>query len=1494
MARRLSFLSLSVVLTALLAGSYAAAVTPPGIVFESEAVCEPQSAWEQDKRSPNHWTLWTQEEDIEQKRSGGAVLCSPTVPEDRATPEEGAPPLHAVVRDLKPGCYLAYLSAPGRPLGYSLDGKQWTKYAGGELTLGLIDTRTKPFELWVDDRYANPPSAPGSGYFDYLRFIPAPDGAADCNIIRSWPGLGDWATQHGTSIGGADLTGAGAPAAAGHRLSYRFEQPGKLYLGVEIDDTPGAESARLSLNDRLIGGLIADGAGGQMLFAVKQPVEVKAGDTFVIEPLPGTVPLRVRQVVLSRDPIVEPPVEIQNLMVWSPEPGTTHFCWTTSKLCPTGVVEYGVGGELQQTEPQTAQARNHRAILTGLDPTQSYTAQVRTEDTASQAVTSDKLTFRSTPPTPAATKPFQIPLTVAEPTGAGRQGWPAVVGLPFDKGALASTADLRVLDAQGQPVPSQAELFSRWPDGSVKWATIAFVANSTAGQPTAYTLDAAPGAGQSNGAPLVTVTEQADRWQVTSDALRFELGKALPALFSQVAFDRNGDGRIAADETIQAKALGANLKLELADGSFLTCGPPEDGLRVDANGPVRAILSWSGPLTDGKGKLAWHYLARVTLSRGRPGMELNLTVGNDQRDPQYARINALALRVPLDGELAGGLEGDPEAKAPAPDGWTIQQDHDNHFALHTSAGDSEGEHAAGVATGAAGGVRVSVAIRDFWQTYPSGFAIKPDAVHVRLLPWLDEQAYTSPEDLQEYHKLYVWCRDGKYVFKAGQVTQQRVAVNYTPASQKVDAKRWAAWVNEPLVPQAAPSYLCGTAVLGRAIFPRTKGVWDSYEEYFEAGFEDFLENRERERSYGWMHYGDWYGERRLNYGNNEYDLPFALGVQWLRSGNRAMLDRGEQMARHYSTVDTVIGGFAEKQNGRVYEHSFNHLGTDLSPDSPLLEAGNIAGYTKDFGSGMMRGAIDRQGHVFDAGNWLYAALTGDPWFREVAEMVATNQAVYLTPNYDFGIERSGGWPLINATNAYGFSGNPFYLNAARLMIERTLQRQDPVTGGWLHRPPPSETDGEEVLGGKAFAVGILSHGILRYLEQEPESRPEVEHMLVRGADWLMNESWCPGKGFRYISSARKFKNSGGRGLTSLLDSECIAAAYDFTRDRKYLDFWRLLMQGTLNGAAPAMGKSFTQATRQTIFALDRIRAYGVNDASAPAEVMLRQQVTVRNGQVTLRALASNPARGPAEATLTLRGTDQSVKWTLEPRGQALSPPLVVQARPGTKLELEVTLTGASPVVKTVEVIAEPPLPALRRGTGVAYVGPVENATRRALTAIGQELPVITDPAATDLAKYAGLMIGCDSWGSAQVDLPASAGRFADFVRAGGRLAIWQINDDSWSPEYLPLDLYAFEDNSRLGQVTAPNDPLFDQVGKLDGAMMYDTLGPVAAPWRVLATDANGQPAMLEATMGRGRVLVIEPSLDRYAAGEGDSPDNAVSQAAARQFMRNLLAWLQAR
>jgi rhamnogalacturonan endolyase len=159
-----------------LSGLAAAAPAQHSIRFEAEDVTGPADAWQADRYSDDKWNLWSTDKDAAKKWSGGVVLQSPRVLQDREKPEDGAPPLHTQIASEKipPGKYYVEIGGVARPLAISLDGKNWKKIEGSARNLGLLEVGAEGFQLWVDDRYASGTN-PGSAYYDYLEFTPLPD-----------------------------------------------------------------------------------------------------------------------------------------------------------------------------------------------------------------------------------------------------------------------------------------------------------------------------------------------------------------------------------------------------------------------------------------------------------------------------------------------------------------------------------------------------------------------------------------------------------------------------------------------------------------------------------------------------------------------------------------------------------------------------------------------------------------------------------------------------------------------------------------------------------------------------------------------------------------------------------------------------------------------------------------------------------------------------------------------------------------------------------------------------------------------------------------------------------------------------------------------------------------------------------------------------------------------------------------------------------------------
>jgi hypothetical protein len=142
------------------------------IRFEAEDVSGPGDAWIENRDTPDRWNLWSTDSDAHRKWSGGTVLRSPPVMADRQRPEDGAPPLKTVIRDVPAGIYTVELKI-SRTLGVSLDGVTWQPYTGGPLLARHRIAAGESITFWVDDRYAvENESARGPAYYDCVLLTP--------------------------------------------------------------------------------------------------------------------------------------------------------------------------------------------------------------------------------------------------------------------------------------------------------------------------------------------------------------------------------------------------------------------------------------------------------------------------------------------------------------------------------------------------------------------------------------------------------------------------------------------------------------------------------------------------------------------------------------------------------------------------------------------------------------------------------------------------------------------------------------------------------------------------------------------------------------------------------------------------------------------------------------------------------------------------------------------------------------------------------------------------------------------------------------------------------------------------------------------------------------------------------------------------------------------------------------------------------------------------
>lgn len=826
--------------------------------------------------------------------------------------------------------------------------------------------------------------------------------------------------------------------------------------------------------------------------------------------------------------------------------GTTQISWLTSQKTSAAAVEV--------REPKSEKAlrfteeldgmRNHRVVLTGLPQGETCTARICLPVNWKGDVIEQTLTFRAGDrPIPGATQKTSVLLTVTEPTDAPRRDWPVISGVPFPKGVLANAENVRLISENGTETPAQFETFATWEDGSVKWLLCTFRATTRSREEASVTfrLETSP---EFHSQPGVSPVSEA------------EMRKFAASLKSNVQF---------------------------ADGSETNCNPKN--FQLVSQGRQAAVFQSVDDFLPAEGEKDFLTGYEITFF-GDDLVRVRTTLANRQLKDEMTLVRSASIFVP------GGKDSP---------GISILQDREDHCVIETGHSSTEnqksenelsnGQRFEGLLTTSDG----AFWLRDFWQTWPKGLTCGEGQVGFRLLPELPAGYAPKDDSIDELFQHYYWLKDGCYQFKRGMELRHDFWV------VKPGREVAAVWLQNPLFACASAEYYCSAGVFP-PVNPAREGHWDAYEDAFRQGFANLEKGRVLRGEYGWMNFGDWYGERIFNWGNLEYDLSWVCALFFARTADPAILTRGIESARHYATVDRKAYLWNPADRERQFTHCYGHVNQFFTKEDPQVRE-----FVKNLKYDAFRWESDGSGgHSFQPGAYFIACLTGDRYVWNAAASSCWRQAERYTPNYDFKIERAAGWPISNAVFAYRFTHNPYYLNAARLYVEVVNAKQNSETGCFDLPQDQSECDcpdKKEHRGGKAFAVGVLLHGLIRFDETVPDeaARKDAETVIVRCADWLLDCAWNEAQnGFRYKTGCPKYANSG---RYSILAVEGIAYASKLTGEPRYLDFLARTMPEHLtavSGSGPSAGKDFTQRHRQTPLALYWLEQYQ-NQQVSPSE-----------------------------------------------------------------------------------------------------------------------------------------------------------------------------------------------------------------------------------------------------------------------------------------------------
>ena len=901
---------------------------------------------------------------------------------------------------------------------------------------------------------------------------------------------------------------------------------GRYYLGFTMYAAAGADEAvDIWIGHRCVARTaLSDPDNRLHLLLAPEKFAFKGGEPIRLVTNATSGPCRIENVVLfDRKPrgaadrlkIASPSVDVRI----DGERPIAYVTWRSNRPA-SGRLRWGLKGGKKKTVLLRTALSNHEVVLENL-AAGDYVYDVDLADRSRRLEAQYSGAFRVRPSRKhSEIEKGRFALEVAQ---SCERAWPVTVGVPFKKGAVSNIGSIRVVDSSNRPVPTQVAAQSRWDDGSIQWALLDYEGDGVSDCAVEFGKSVR---NETDG--KVRVRSSRRHVEVVTGPLRVRIPRDRTVIPGLVEVRQDGSSRSMGDATAVTAVD--------AVGRAYRSGAP-DSLTVETSGPQRATIRLEVTHRSRGSRVCLRSVFRLHFFSGSRRVRVEHTVVNDVSDLDFERVQSLSLCIPVEVGNAPVLQSKGRHSRAACA--RIEQLDDNRFDSYEASGARRraqrvagGRRSNGAASVTGDRGSVSVAIRDFWQNYPKALTLAANSIVVEVLPSLDSSRYPRGGELED--RLYYYLLDGHYKLRKGISRTSEFWISYgqDEAADLADA------VASPPIYRAPLSHFNDSDAWTR-FPPKNPSPYPEYEEWVAAARDAYEEDRQTTRAYGMLNFGDWFGERKYNWGNMEYDTPWCFLQEFIRGGDVSFFRWADEAASHLVDVDTCHADGGPIPKDAQYLHCVGHVG-GYYPD----------GYRE---SAMFSG-LTMPSHTWVEGPFLHSLLTGDRRIRDSAIAVSETLIGDMVNDYDFTNCRECGWHLIHLSAAYRATGRRVFLNAGRIIVDRVLERQR-SSGGWdrLMVPGHCFCDPPRHTGNAGFMVGVLMVGLKRFHEATGDAR--VTGAIIRAADYCIETMWVPEScSFRYTCCPKSIVD----GAADMRILKGVAAAYQFTGEER---FKRILLAG---------------------------------------------------------------------------------------------------------------------------------------------------------------------------------------------------------------------------------------------------------------------------------------------------------------------------------------------